>query len=254
MKISVITVTFNSESVIQDCLSSVMMQKYKNIEHIIIDGKSNDGTLSILESQRNHFAALISEPDKGIYDAMNKGIKIATGDIIGFLNSDDFYVDKNVLSKVANIFTDNPSIEACYSDLIYVDQLTASKTVRYIKSSKFKSGLFLKGWCPPHPTFFVRRSNFERYGNFNLDYKIASDVDLMIRFLEVKKIQCLYVPEIWVKMRMGGTTNKNLKNIFLQNYEIILSLKKYNLPVNLINFFINKIISRIKQYLKKVNI
>ncbi len=254
MKISVITVTFNSASVIQDCLTSVRMQQYKNIEHIIIDGKSNDGTLSILESQRNHFAALISEPDKGIYDAMNKGINIATGDIIGFLNSDDFYADKNVLSKVANIFADNPSIEACYSDLIYVDKLTASKTVRYIKSRKFKSGLFLKGWCPPHPTFFVRRSNFERYGNFNLDYKIASDVDLMIRFLEVKKIQCLYVPEIWVKMRMGGTTNKNLKNIFLQNYEIILSLKKYNLSVNLINFLINKIISRTKQYLKKVNI
>ena len=159
--------------------------------------------------------------------------------------------NNNVLSKVAEIFTTNLSIDACYSDLIYVDQLTASKTVRYFKSSKFQPGLFSKGWCPPHPTFFVRKSIFERYGNFNLDLKIASDVDLMIRFLEVNKIQCLYIPEIWVKMRMGGTTNKSLKNIFLQNREIIFSLKKYNLPINKINFFTNKIISRMKQYLKR---
>ncbi len=251
MKISIITVTLNSASVIQHCLNSVKEQKYENIEHIIVDGKSDDETLSILKSQRNYFTSLISESDNGIYDAMNKGINIATGDIIGFLNSDDFYANNNVLSKVAEIFTTNLSIDACYSDLIYVDQLTASKTVRYFKSSKFQPGLFSKGWCPPHPTFFVRKSIFERYGNFNLDLKIASDVDLMIRFLEVNKIQCLYIPEIWVKMRMGGTTNKSLKNIFLQNREIIFSLKKYNLPINKINFFTNKIISRMKQYLKR---
>lgn len=248
MKISVITVTLNSGSVIQDCLSSVRTQQYRNIEHIIIDGKSSDETLSILDSQRNHFAALISEPDRGIYDAMNKGINIATGDIIGFLNSDDIYADKDVLLKVANVFANSPLIEACYSDLTYVDRLTMSKKVRYVKSRKFQTGLFLKGWCPPHPTFFVRKSNFERYGNFNLDYKIASDVDLMIRFLEVQKINSLYVPETWIKMRMGGTTNKNLKNIFIQNQEIIHSLKEHNLPVSLINFFINKIFSRLKQY------
>ncbi len=251
MKISIITVTLNSASVIQHCLTSVRIQKYKNIEHIIVDGKSDDETLAILESQRNHFASLISESDNGIYDAMNKGIKIATGDIIGFLNSDDFYADNEVISKVASIFINNPSIDACYSDLIYVDQLTASKTVRYFKSSKFEPGLFSKGWCPPHPTFFVRKSVFEKYGNFNLDLKIASDVDLMIRFLEIHKIQCLYIPEIWVKMRMGGTTNKSLKNIFLQNQEIILSLKKYNLSINKINFFTNKIISRAKQFFKR---
>jgi len=251
LKISIITVTLNSASVIQRCLTSVRIQKYKNIEHIIVDGKSDDETLTILESQRNNFASLISESDDGIYDAMNKGIKITTGDIIGFLNSDDFYANNKVLSTVANIFMNNPTIDACYSDLIYVDKLTASKTVRYFKSSKFQPGLFSKGWCPPHPTFFVRRSIFEKYGNFDLDLKIASDVDLMIRFLEVHKIQCLYVPEIWVKMRMGGTTNKSFKNIFIQNQEIILSLKKNNLPINKINFFTNKIISRAKQYLKR---
>ena len=128
MKISIITVTLNSASVIQRCLTSVRIQKYKNIEHIIVDGKSDDETLTILESQRNNFASLISESDDGIYDAMNKGIKITTGDIIGFLNSDDFYANNKVLSTVANIFMNNPTIDACYSDLIYVDKLTASKT------------------------------------------------------------------------------------------------------------------------------
>ena len=246
MKISIITVTLNSASVIQRCLTSVRIQKYKNIEHIIVDGKSDDETLTILESQRNNFASLISESDDGIYDAMNKGIKITTGDIIGFLNSDDFYANNKVLSTVANIFMNNPTIDACYSDLIYVDKLTASKTVRYFKSSKFQPGLFSKGWCPPHPTFFVRRSIFEKYGNFDLDLKIASDVDLMIRFLEVHKIQCLYVPEIWVKMRMGGTTNKSFKNIFIQNQEIILSLKKNNLPINKsLDFFVTKFFNKI---------
>ncbi len=251
MKISVITVTYNSALVIDDCIKSVIKQSHNPVEHIVIDGDSKDDTIRILNKYQNHLTKLISEPDNGIYDAMNKGIKMATGDIIGFLNSDDFYADNDVLSKVANIFINNPSIDACYSDLIYVDQLTASKTVRYFKSSKFQPGLFSKGWCPPHPTFFVRKSVFERYGNFNLDLKIASDVDLMIRFLEVHNIQCLYIPDIWVKMRMGGTTNKSLKNIFLQNQEIILSLKKYNLPINKIDFFTNKIISRTKQFFKR---
>ena len=251
MKISIITVTFNSVSVINDCLASVKTQKYDDIEHIIIDGASTDGTLSLLESKREQFAALISEADAGIYDAMNKGINIATGDIIGFLNSDDFYENSKVISRVAREFERDSSLDACYADLIYVGQFNTSKIVRYVKSSEFKKGLFSKGWCPPHPTFFVRRSVYERLGNFDLNYHIASDVELMMRFLEIHKIKSRYIPEVWVKMRMGGTTNRNLKNIWLQNKEIFNSFHKNGLSANPIIFFVYKIISRLKQFFKR---
>lgn len=252
MKISIITVTFNCELYIADCLASVKAQKYHNIEHIIIDGGSTDKTISIVK-KFSHIKKIVSEPDKGIYDAMNKGIKIATGDIIGFLNSDDFYSNNKVISKVVKEFEKDSFLDACYSDLIYVDQFNTSKTIRYVKSSKFKEGLFSKGWCPPHPTFFVRRSVYKKFGNFDLNYRIASDVDLMIRFLEKHKIKSKYIPEVWVKMRMGGVTNKNLKNIWLQNKEIIHSFNKNNLSVNLLKFLILKIISRILQYFKRLS-
>ena len=251
MKVSIITVTFNSVSVINDCLDSISSQEYNNIQHIVIDGASTDGTLSILESKHSQISTLISKPDNGIYDAMNKGIRIATGDIIGFLNSDDFYANNKVISKVVREFERDSLLDACYSDLIYVDQLKISKIVRYVKSSEFNIGLFSKGWCPPHPTFFVRRSVYERLGIFDLNYHIASDVDLMMRFLEKHKIKSKYIPEVWVKMRMGGTTNKNLKNIWLQNKEIIHSFNKNNLSVNLLKFLVFKIISRILQFFKR---
>jgi glycosyltransferase involved in cell wall biosynthesis len=254
MKISIITVTLNSASVINHCLDSVQYQKHDDIEHIIIDGASTDGTLSLLESKREQFKFLISEPDKGIYDAMNKGINVATGDIIGFLNSDDFYASNNVLSGVASIFKDNSYLDSCYADLVYVDPFDISKNIRYWRSSKFVSGLFAKGWCPPHLTFFVRRSVYQRFGNFNLHYRIASDVELMMRFLEVQKINSRYIPELWIKMRLGGTTNKSFKNIVMQNKEVLHALKSHNLYVNWIIFFIHKTINRALQFLKKPNI
>ncbi len=250
MKISIITVTFNNAEVLDDCIKSVLNQSHNSIEHIVIDGGSKDDTIKILKKYKNHLSKFISEPDQGIYHAMNKGIKLADGDVIGFLNSDDFYAHNKVLSKVCDMLKSNQELDACYSDLIYVDKLTASKTIRYFKSSKFIPGSFSKGWCPPHPTFFVRSSLFKKYGNFDISFNIASDVDLMMRFLEVYNIKSLYVPEIWVKMRMGGTTNKNLANIISQNREILGSLKKNGLPFNKVNFFINKIISRSKQFFK----
>ena len=251
MKISIITVTYNNASVIKDCLESVKSQKYNNIEHIIIDGKSTDETLSILKSRRKQLSVVLSEADKGIYDAMNKGIKIATGDVIGFLNSDDFYASNVVLSRVASIFNDNPSLDACYSNLIYINPNNLSKDVRYWRSTHYAPGLFSKGWCPPHQTFFVRSSIYKKYGNFNLKYCIASDVELMMRFLEVHKINAQYIPELWVKMRLGGTTNKNLKNIFIQNKEILYALNSHKLNYNWISFFVFKIISRTLQFLNK---
>lgn len=251
MKISIITVTLNSSSVIESCLESVKNQTYDNIEQIVIDGKSTDDTLSILKSKPYKISTLISEPDNGIYDAMNKGIQNATGDIVGFLNSDDFYENNYILSKVVKLFENNLYIDACYSDLIYVDQNNTSKIVRLVKSSKFKEGLFTKGWCPPHPTFFVRRSVYKKFGNFDLSYRFASDVDLMMRFLEKYKIKSKYIPEVWVKMRIGGITNKSIKNIFIQNKEILKSFNKNKIRINLLKFFIYKIISRLIQRFKK---
>ena len=251
MKISIITVTLNNASVIKKCLDSLKSQKYNNVEHIIVDGGSTDKTLSILKSRNKQLSVVLSEPDKGIYDAMNKGIKLATGEIIGFLNSDDFYLNNKVISKVVKEFEKDSFLEACYSDLIYVDQFNISKSIRYVKSSKFQEGLFSKGWCPPHPTFFVRRSVYKKFGNFDLSYRFASDVDLMMRFLEKYKIKSKYIPEVWVKMRMGGVSNKNLKNIWLQNKEIIHSFNKNNLSVNLLKFLVLKIISRIVQLFKR---
>ena len=251
MKISIITATYNSISFLKDCIKSVDFQNYKNVEHIIIDGGSTDGTISLLNSKRELFKVIVSEPDKGMYDAMNKGINLATGDVIGFLNSDDFYATNDVLSSVAKIFSKNKLYEACYSDLVYTKQTDTNKNIRYWKSCKFQAGLFSKGWCPPHPTFFIRSLIFKKFGIFNLKYHIASDVELMMRYLEVHRINTCYVPELWVKMRLGGTTNKNIKNILLQNKEVLSALKSHNLSYNWIIFFINEIISRLIQRFQK---
>lgn len=250
LKITIITVTYNSEKTIKTALNSVRDQTYKKIEHIIIDGNSADKTVSIAR-QYSYINKIISEPDDGIYDAMNKGINIATGDIICFLNADDFYVRDDVLSRVVDVFEDNPSLEACYADLVYIDQMDTSKKKRYWKSNKFTPGSFANGWCPPHPTFFALRSVYARFGLFNLDYRLASDNEMMMRLLEVHKINVQYIPEVWIKMRLGGVTNKNLKNLFLQNIEILRGLRKNGLSSNPLSFFFNKMILRLKQRLHK---
>ena len=253
LKISIITVCLNSEKTIKTTLESVANQSFKSIEHIIIDGKSTDKTISIVKKY-SHIKKIISEPDKGIYDAMNKGIKIANGDIICFLNSDDFYANDEVLSRATNIFNSSSSVDACYADLVYTDRWIISKNIRYWKSRNFLPGLFSKGWCPPHTTFFARRSIYKQFGGFDLKYKIAADVELMMRFLEVYKINTLYVPELWVKMRSGGTTNKNFKNILDQNLEILHALKNHNLTVYEIIFLVYKLFSRSFQFLRSSGI
>lgn len=188
-----------------------------------------------------------SEPDKGIYDAMNKGLQMTSGDVIGLLNADDFYADETVLSQVADVFKD-PSVDACYADLVYVDQLDTSRIVRYWKSQDFKPGLFRKGWMPAHPTFFVRRSVYEKYGNFDLRFPRQADFELTMRFLEVHRIKSVYVPKIWVKMRMGGVSNNSIKGVLKGNLEAYRACNLHGLSVGL--FFIpRKILSRLPQYL-----
>lgn len=251
MKISIITVTYNCGHVLDNCLNSVATQSFNSVEHIVIDGASNDGTLDVLQAHRSHLAVLVSESDAGIYDAMNKGIALASGDIVGFLNSDDFYAHEKVLETVAQCFAVDPMIDACYADLMYVDQLDTARCVRYWQSNSFVSGSFSRGWCQPHPTFFVRRSVYERFGGFDLSYRIAADVDLMMRFLEVHKLRVKYVPDLWVKMRMGGTTNKNWRNVWVQNQEVLRALKSHKLSAKPLSFFAHKLWSRGLQFVRR---
>jgi len=250
MKISIVTACFNSEKTITDTIKSVESQTYRDIEHIIIDGLSSDNTMKIVKASPN-ISTYISEADTGIYDAMNKGVNRATGDVIGTLNSDDFYIDDSVISKVANVFKIQPDIDAIYADLVYVEQDNTNKVVRFWKSHDFCLGMFRNGWVPAHPTFFVRKEIYQKYGVFDLNYKIAADFELMYRFLEEKSIRVHYLPEVLVKMRIGGTTNESCSNIFEQNREILSVMKARDGHFSTINWLYRKIIERISQYINK---
>jgi len=249
MKISIITATYNSESTICDTLWSIDSQTYNNIEHIIVDGLSRDKTIELLNRDQTPWRHIRSEADGGLYDAMNKGIRLASGDVIGILNSDDMYVDECVLEKVAALFAD-PAIDACYADLVYVEKDNTSKIVRYWKSTPYRSGLFERGWMPPHPTFFVRREIYEKFGLFDLDFKLAADVELLMRFIAKHRINTVYLPEILVKMRMGGATNKCFANIVRQNMEIRAAARKNSLQLSPM-FLVSKLFTKSVQFYKR---
>lgn len=250
MKISVITVCYNSAETIGHTLRSVRDQTHGDIEHIIVDGGSNDETLAVVKAEGGHVAKVVSERDKGIYDAMNKGIAFASGEVVAFINADDFYASASVLATVAEEF-ERSGADCCYGDLCYVSQDDPTRTVRYWRSADFVPGAFEKGWCPPHPTFFVRRSVYQRLGGFDLSFKIAADFELMARYLEAARISSHYIPEVLVKMRLGGTTNRSLSNIFKQNAEIGRALKKLGLRFSLVSFVLNKLVSRVIQFVRR---
>lgn len=220
LKVSIVTVVFNNAGIVRDAIDSVLSQTYQNIEYIIVDGASTDGTTEIIQSYGDKITIFISEKDKGIYDAMNKGLKLATGDIIGILNSDDFYINNQVISKVIQIFQDNP-IDSMFADLVYVRPENLEKVVRYYDSNYFTPSKFAYGWMPAHPTFFVKREVYEKYGYFKLDYKIASDYELLVRFLAKYGVSYYYLREPIIKMRIGGVSTKNLKSNFILNKEIL---------------------------------
>ncbi len=205
MKISIITVVWNNKNTIKDAIDSVLGQTYKDIEYIIIDGTSNDGTVDIIKNYGDKIDKFISEPDKGIYDAMNKGIKLATGDVVGILNSDDFYMDEFVIEKIVKVF-EKKEIDSLFADLVYVKPDNLEKTVRYYDSGKCLPNKFQYALYPAHPTFFVKRWVYEKYGLFKTDYKIAADFDIMARFLYSKKITFSYLNEPIIKMRTGGVS------------------------------------------------
>ncbi len=248
MKISIITVAYNSGKTIEDTIKSVINQNYQGIEYIIIDGGSTDNTLEIVEQYKSSIALVVSEKDKGIYDAMNKGVAVATGDIIGILNSDDFYVDTDVIGKVVHTFT--PEIDGVYGDLVYVDPIDTNKVTRTWLSGEYNQGAFFKGWMPPHPTFFVRREVYQKYGAYSLALKSAADYEFMLRVVHKNRIRLVYLNEIIVRMRAGGASNASLKNRLKANQEDRLAWKMNELKPKMFTL-IRKPLSKIFQFLNK---
>ncbi len=234
MRISLITITYNSISTISDTINSILNQTYTDLEYIIIDGASKDNTLSIVKEYEPLFNGRmkwISEPDKGIYDAMNKGIRMATGDIIGILNSDDLFMDNNVLKDVVQAFTYN-DIDSIYGNLKFVDANDTKKIVRTWVGSQHTSGAFMKGWHPAHPTFYVRREVYEKYGVFDTSFDVSADFELMLRFIEKHQISNLYLDRYLIKMRMGGESTGSIKKIIIGNKNIMRAFKKNGFNVS----------------------
>jgi len=247
-KVSIITATYNSAATVAETLQSVRDQDYPLIEHLVIDGLSKDKTLEIVK-QFPHVSLAISEKDEGIYDAMNKGIRAATGDIIGILNSDDIYADNEVISRVAEVFQD-PSVQACYADLQYMDARDSSRITRSWKSGSYRPGSFYWGWMPPHPTFFVRKSVYDQVGLYITKFRSAADYEMMLRIMEKHKMKAAYIPQVTVKMRTGGISNASLGNRIRANRNDreawrINGLKPYFFTLYL------KPLRKISQFLKK---
>lgn len=249
MKISIVTVAFNAEKTIRDTINSVLSQKGVDLEYVIIDGKSTDQTVPIIQEFKNQIDQFVSEADQGIYDGMNKGVKLAKGDIIGILNSDDFYWDDKVLQKVTHLFEDE-TVDGVYADLVYVDAADTNKITRAWKSGDYKKGAFKKGWMPPHPTFFVRKQVYEKYGAYSLDLKSAADYEFMLRTIHKHEIKIAYLPEIIVKMRAGGVSNASLKNRLKANREDRMAWKMNKLKPSMWTF-IRKPLSKVGQFFKK---
>jgi glycosyltransferase len=243
MKISIITVTYNSEKTIRTTLDSVAKQTWHEIEHIIIDGSSSDRTLEIIK-EFPHVSLVISEKDEGIYDAMNKGIRKSSGDVIGFLNSDDWFYSDSIIAEIHNGFHLN--VDAVYGDLVFVKNELDTVPKRIWISEPYKNEAFLSGWVPPHPTFYAKKSVYLQYGLFKSELMFAADFDIMCRFLEKESIVTKYLPGYKVKMRLGGATTKNITNIIKGNIEIFKSLRANGLNPGL-SFIIRKTLLKMKQ-------
>ena len=253
MKISIITVAYNSKKTIQDAINSVLSQDYDNIEYIIVDGASTDGTVEVVnEAIKKHNERnikLLSEKDNGIYDAMNKGITLATGDVIGILNSDDFYINNDVISTVVNAFMAK-NVDSVFADLVYVRAEALDKIVRYYSSASFNPKKMAYGWMPAHPTFFAKKEMYEQYGLYKTDYRIAADYELIARFLVKNKVSYSYIPKVLVKMRTGGASTRNLKSNWILNKEILRACAENGIKTNIIKV-LSKYPAKILQSIKK---
>ena len=248
MKVSIITVCFNAEEWISDAIESVLNQTYQDIEYIVIDGLSNDGTLDVINRYEERISKILSEKDLGIYDAMNKGISISSGDVIGFVNSDDMLHSDQCIEKVMNNF--NEDYDVVYGDIIYVDRNDTSKLFRYWKAGSYDKNKYKYGWMTPHLSTYIKREFYEKYGGFDLRFKIAADYELMLRLLYKNNLRVKYLPGVIAKMRAGGVSNNSILNIMRSNLEVYKSWKVNNLKVSLLIVFIKPAL-KLKQIFSK---
>lgn len=231
-KVSLVTVCHNSAGTIADTVRSVTAQRYPSIEHIIIDGGSTDGTLEVLSQFREGIAVLVSEPDGGMYDAMNKGIRLASGSIIGILHADDVYAGPEVIATVVKEFVDK-DIDALFADLVIVDRENIDRTIRYYRCASFEPGRFAYGWMPAHPTFFTRKTCYQRYGLYRTDYRMSADYELLVRFLARENIPYSHLDRVIVKMRRGGISTRGFENKWITNLEIVRACHENGVKTNL---------------------
>jgi glycosyltransferase involved in cell wall biosynthesis len=249
MKISIITVVYNNHQTIKTAIDSVLSQDYEDIEYIIIDGQSTDGTLDLIQGYGDSISRVISEPDKGIYDAMNKGIALCTGEVIGILNSDDVYANRNVLSEVMQQFTADASLDLVYGDLVYVKHNDLDQVVRTWISKPYYPKFFEDGHVPPHPSLFIKRLVYQKTGLFNLDMRLAADYEFMLRLFKLHPYKSKYLNRLFVKMRLGGATNASIKNIVNGNLEILRAWKINHLKAPLL-LMPRRIAKRLIQFVK----
>lgn len=248
MKVSIITVTYNSAKYVEDCIKSIIKQNYKNIEYIIVDGNSTDGTLEIIKNHSANISKWISEEDGGMYDALNKGMRLATGDIIGILNSDDVLASADVISDIVKSFQEN-EVDSLYGDLVYVDPFDLKKVLRFWKGLTYDRRRFKYGWMPAHPTFYIRRELISKYGGYESHYYTAADFEFMARYLYNYKISSYYLPKLIVKMRAGGASNESITGRLRANRRDYLAMKKNKIPFPLIVSILKPLI-KMPQYYK----
>ncbi len=250
MKVSIITATYNSAATIASCMDSVLHQSYPNIEYIIMDGGSEDETMALIEQTAKDYPQLIvkSEPDHGIYDALNKGIAMATGDVIGFVHSDDFFADTEVIAQIVKTFEDEDA-HGVYGNLHYVSFDNTDNIVRNWVSQPYHASLLKKGWMPAHPTLFRKKDIYDTYGLFNMSYQIAADYDFILRIFQQKDLKFVFLDQTIIKMRVGGASNGSLKNILQKTKEDLKALKRNN--IGGFGTVLLKNITKIKQFIPK---
>ncbi len=246
MKISVITAVHNCCNTVEATIASIAEQRYGDLEHIVVDGASTDGTIQVLDRNRNRISILVSEPDNGIYHALNKGIALATGEVVGFLHADDIFDGDKAVSRIAKAFED-PAVEAVYGDLDYVRRDNTELLIRRWRSGEFSRAKLAWGWMPPHPTFYVRRRVYEKHGGFDTQYRIAADYECMLRLFREGGIVPAYIPEVLVRMRAGGASNRSLRNMLLKSSEDLRILRRTG--VGGIGALAWKNLSKLRQFL-----
>lgn len=250
MKISIITIVYNNVESLPNTFKSIAEQTYDNIEYIVVDGGSKDGTVDVIRQNEAIISKWVSEPDKGLFDALNKGINMCSGDVIGVLHSDDIFYDKNTIANIAATFERDDSLEAVFSDIVFISKENPNKVIRRYSSKKWNPNKFVWGYMPAHTAFFVKKKCYEELGLYKTDYKISADYELLIRFLKISKVKYKYLPTICTKMRVGGLSTSGFKSLRVLNKEIIRACKENGLYTN--NFMLySKYFTKIFEFIKK---